>query len=230
MRRLFFVLVAMLCASCASSPPDRVPLSGGDFGVPDSTMLVQSGDLRISPLDMLDIKVFGSGEISGPYQVDPSGEIKFPLIGAIGAKGYTTFELAAMLESRLREKYLQDPLVTVRITEVNGQQFTIEGAVGKPGMYPVRGPLTLLQALAQAGGPTPNANLDGILIFRRIEGERKAARFDLRMVRSGEVPDPLLYGNDLVIVYGREGDDSYDVFLRSIPVIGMFTSLFLGGR
>lgn len=207
-----------------SSPANDVPLTVSDMGVPDNTSLVQSGDLRISPLDVLEIKVFGSDELSSTYQVDPLGEIKFPMLGALQVKGYTSFELANVLEARLKEKYLQNPLVNVRVAEANGQQFTIEGAIAKPGMYPVRGPMTLIQALAVSGGPSSMANLEAILIFRTVEGERKVARFDLRMIRAGKSVDPVVYGNDIIVVDGR--DQSYDDMIRNLPLIGIFRGLF----
>ncbi len=218
-------LVAMfVCFGCVSSPADDVPLTVSEMGAPDNTSLVQSGDLRVSPLDMLEIKVFGSDELSGAYQVDPGGEIKFPMLGALQVKGYTTFELASLLEAKLKEKYLQNPLVNVRVSESNGQQFTIEGSIGRPGMYPVKGPMTLIQALAVSGGPTSNANLGAVLIFRTVEGERKVARFDLRMIRAGKSVDPVVYGNDVIVVDGR--DQSYDEMLRNLPLMGVFRGLF----
>jgi len=212
----------LLSAACATSRADNVPLSVTDIAAPDNTDLVHSGNLRVSPLDVLEIRVFGSADLSGTYPVDPTGQIKFPLIGPIAAKGYTTFELASVLEAKLGETYLRNPQVTVRLTEVNGQQFTIEGAIGKPGMYPVRGPMTLLQALAISGGPSNSANLSGIIIFRTIEGKRKAARFDLRKIRAGESVDPAVFGNDLIVVDGREANDAYEAVLRGLPIFGLF--------
>lgn len=217
----------LICAGCvSSSEADHIPLTVTDIAVPDNTLLVHSGDLRVSPLDVLEIKVFGSSNLDGNYQVDPNGQIKFPMVGNVDAKGYTTFELATLLETKLKEKYLQNPQVTIRLSEMNGQQFTVEGAIGKPGMYPVRGPLTLLQAIALSGGPGANANLGGILIFRTVEGQRRVARFDLRKIRTGESADPTIYGNDLIVVDGREKNETYEEVMRNLPIVGMFMRFF----
>lgn len=218
--------VLVFLAGCAGASNSNVPLTIADIPVPDDTNFVSSGDLRISPLDMLEIKVFNSSGIDGSYQVDPTGQIKLPLLGDVQVKGYTTFELAAVLEDGLRERYLRNPQVTVRISESNGQQFTIEGAIGKPGMYPVRGRLSLLQAIALSGGPGPTANLDGIIIFRTIEGKRHAARFDLQKIRNGESADPTIYGNDVIVVDGRMPNQTFDDVLRGLPLVGMFVALF----
>jgi len=139
---------------------DNIPLSVSDFAVPDNTSLVHNGEQRVAPLDMLEIKVFGSTGLDGNYQVDPSGQIKLPLIGAVPAKGYTTFDLAAALETKFGQ-FLQSPQVTVRISEMNGQQFMVDGASASRHVSG-RGPMTLLQAVALSGGARDNANLSGI--------------------------------------------------------------------
>lgn len=228
--RMFALAVcfALALAGCASTNADSVPLSLSEIPVPDNTSIVSSGDLRISPLDMLEVKVFNSTGLDGTYQVDPAGQIKMPILGNIDVKGYTTFELGTLLEANLKEHYLRNPQVTVRIAESNGQQFTIEGAIIKPGMYPVKGRLSLLQAIALSGGPAPSANLSGVVIFRTIEGKRQAARFDLLKIRSGESIDPAIYGNDVVVLDGHLPNQSFDQVIRSLPVVGMFVGLFGG--
>jgi polysaccharide export outer membrane protein len=213
-------------AGCASSNTGDVPLSTTEIAVPDDTAFVSNGDLRISPLDVLDIKVFNSTGIDGTYQVDPNGQITFPLLGDMLVKGYTTFELAALVENGLKEQYLRNPQVTVRIAESNGQQFTIEGAIGRPGMYPIKARLSLLQAIALSGGPASNANLDSIVLFRTVEGKRQAARFDLHKIRAGQSVDPTIYGNDVIVVNGRSPTPELDQVLRSLPLVGMFVTLF----
>jgi polysaccharide biosynthesis/export protein len=216
----------LILAGCASTNAGSVPLATTEIPVPDDTAFLSSGDLRISPLDRLAIKVSGSTGVDGTYQVDPSGQIRLPMLGQLEVKGFTTFELAGILESRFKDQYLRHPQVTVQIAESSGQQFTIEGAIGKPGMYPVRGRLSLIQAIALSGGPTGAANLDGIVIFRTIEGKRQAARFDLQKIRKGESADPTIYGNDIIVVDGRLPNQPFDEVLRSLPLVGMFVTLF----
>jgi polysaccharide biosynthesis/export protein len=225
--RIVFIMGVLLSTlgACASSNVDQIPLALKEIPVPDRTSLVEVGDVRVSPLDVVEIKVFGSAEMSGTYQVDPAGRIKMPLLGDVEAKGFSTFELSNILEQRLGERFLQNPQVTVRISEINGQQFTVEGAIGRPGMYPVRGPLSLLQALALSGGPSPNANLQGVIIFRTVEGKRLAARFDLNKIRSGESVDPVIYGNDVIVIDGTEANRTIDELLKGMPLIGMFMAL-----
>lgn len=209
-------------AGACSSSADYSGITATNLSLPDTTLLVESSDLRVAPLDVLEIKVFGVPDLDGTYQVDPDGKIKVPLVGIIDAKGYTIFELAGLLEKRLGESFLQNPQVSIRTTEAFGQQVTVEGAVSKPGMYPVRGRLTLMQAVAVSGGPTNQANPSRVIIFRTIEGKRNAAAFDLLKIRAGQVEDPPVYGNDIIVMDGSTLRAGWDEFVRSIPVIGLF--------
>lgn len=227
MHRVFYGLLGLLlalapgaCQSSGGGGGDQV--SAAPLSVPDTTSPVQSGDLRIGPMDLLEISVFGAPDLDDSYQVDFEGSLKMPLIGSFKAAGYTASELATYLEGRLSERFLQDPDVTVRITESQDRLVTVDGSVAKPGMYPVRGQLTLLQAIALSGGPTDDANASKVIIFRQIEGKRNAAGFDLKAIREGKADDPIVYGNDIVVVDGSEARRRYGDFLRSVPLLALF--------
>lgn len=219
---IFAVLagLSLTAPACTTSATANVPY--GELSLPDTTLIVDRNDLRVAPLDVVDIRVFGVEDLNGSYQVDPNGKIKFPLIGIIDAQGFTIFELASRIEDGLRQRFLRDPQVTARISEASGQQVTIEGSVSKPGMYPVRGRLTLLQAIAVSGGPTRGADPTRVVIFRTIEGKRMAAAFDLLRIRGGEVEDPVVYGNDIIVMDGSDLQEGYDELIRSIPLLGLF--------
>ena len=223
-RGLAGLFICLALAACAASDPGPVQ-AGITLALPDNTSSVQSGDQKIAPLDVLDLKVFGVADLNGTYQVDPAGQIKVPLVGVVEAKGKTVFELASALEKQLGESFLQNPQVSIRISELYGQQVTVEGAIRTPGVYPVKGSMTLLQAIAVSGGPTEKANTDRVIVFRVIEGERKAAAFDLKKIRNGSSPDPRVYGNDTIVVDGSEVRNSFDEVLRAIPLVGLFMSL-----
>src|SRR5262249_49722282 len=149
---------------------------------------------------------------------------KMPLIGVVKAKDMTVFELAADLERRLGETYLQNPQVSIRMSELYGQRITVDGAISKPGQIPVRDSLTLLQAIALSGDPTDSADPRRVVIFRTIEGKKEAAAFDLTKIRKGIDPDPPVYGNDLIVVDGSDLVKNYTNFLRAIPILGLFAA------
>lgn len=216
-------LAIVLVSACSSTPTQAV--ASQNLPVPDSTTMIQTGDMRIVPMDMLRVKVFGVSELDGSYQVDHLGRMKMPLIGEVDAKGYTALQLASILERRLEDNYLQDADVTVSIEESRSEQVTVEGSVNKPGMFPVQGQIRLLQAVALAGGTSQSANPRKVVIFRQIEGERMAAGYDLTAIRRGEADDPIVFGNDIIVVDGSEARQRYGDILRSIPLLSFFLIL-----
>lgn len=218
-----FSLVSLIfwltgCATTEVAEPNQV------LAVPDTTTSITAGDLRIGPMDMLEVTVFGVEELDGNYQVDFTGLIKVPLIGEIKAVGLSSSELALELEQLYGETYLQDPDVNVRIIESVGRQVTVEGAVNSPGLFPVMGKLTLLQAVALAGGTTSASNPKSVYLFRDIQGKRHAASYNLVAIRKGEAADPQVYGNDIVVVDGSDLRENYRDLIRSVP---LFTLLVL---
>jgi polysaccharide biosynthesis/export protein len=226
MRLCLISWLMMVCAACSSSAASQLPEATTPLSPPDRSSIGLPADSDVAPLDILQIKVFNVPELDGAYQVEPDGTLKMPLIGAIKADGFNVFELADELEKRLEENYLQNPIVTVSIAEAYGGQFTTEGAVRLPGPYPVRGKLSLMEAISLSGGLGPDANPQAIVIFRTLEGQRKAARFDLTKIRRGEIADPQVYDKDIILVDGRATNRTYEEVLRSLPLVGLFVAVF----
>lgn len=212
-----------LVAGCTSSGSYGSAVNPvATLSMPDTTLPLRTGDQRIGPLDLLEVSVFGAPDLDGEYQVDIEGQLRLPLVGTVKALGLTASQLAGELEQSLGERYLQNPEVTVRISEAQKRYVTVDGSVEEPGMYPVEGQLTLLQAVALSGGPTDSANRRRVVIFRQIEGKRHAAAFDLRKIRNGDEIDPMVYANDIVVVDGSEARRTYGDFLRSVPLLALF--------
>lgn len=176
----------------------------------------------IRPLDTLTISVFEVPRLSGDYPVNINGDIKMPILGEVNAKKLTAYEFSTKLENLLGENYLQNPQVTVQKEASEAEKVTVDGSVKRPGIFPIRGKTTLLQAIALSGGADENANLGRVAIFRTIEGTRKAANFNVRKIRLGEAPDPELFGNDIVVVDGSELKEGYRLLLRSLPLAFFF--------
>ena len=155
---------------------------------------------RIGPSDVLKIAIFQADDLSRTVQVGDNGLITMPLIGSVQAAGRTAQEVEVRIASLLKAKYLQSPQVTVFIDQYNSQKVTVSGAVKKPGVYPVRGKLSLQEAIATAEGLDNVADASDVLVFREVGGQRVAVRFDLNRIRSGVEEDPLLQAGDIVAV------------------------------
>ena len=221
MIRTFSALIGsvLLLAACASGGSD---IAANSLAPPDPASLQPAREYVVGQMDTLEVSVFQVDDLNRTVQVDSQGRIDLPLVGAIDAAGRSTGQIQAVIADRLSEKYLQSPQVSVRVKDSISQKVTVEGAVTQPGVFPVSGRMTLLQAIALARGPNDEADEKQVAIFRTINNRRAAAVFDLTAIRQGKAEDPEVYGNDVVVVE-RSGTKSLLNDLRGVvPFIGIF--------
>jgi polysaccharide biosynthesis/export protein len=189
-------------------PPDR------------SDLFAESRAYLIGPFDRLTIDVFGIDELSDKeVQTDASGRISFPLAGIIEAAGRTPGEVEDEIESRLRERYVREPQVTVNLKETVSQVITVDGQVKQPGLYPVIGKMTLMRAVATASGTGEFAQLNDVVIFRTVKGQKLAALYNLKAIRRGNYADPEVFANDVVIVGESEARKIFKDALQIVPLL-----------
>ncbi len=172
---------------------------------------------KIGPLDVLEITVFKVPDLSKTVQVSEAGTINFPLIGEVEASGKSARELEQFLAKELGAKYLQKPQISVFVKEHNSQRVTVEGAVKKPGVIPMAGGMSLLQAVAISGGTDEVAESNAV-VFRVTEGKRFAARYDLADIRAGRADDPPLQSGDVIIVPTSDLKQGFNTVLRLVPL------------
>lgn len=179
---------------------------------------------RIGPHDVLEISVFRVPELSRAVQVGDTGTVGLPLVGEVQVAGRTAREFEADLARMLKERYLQNPQVTVFVKEFNSQRITIEGAVKKTGVYPLRGRTTLLQALSLAEGLDPSAD-NSIAVLRQTDKGRTGARFDLSAIRAGTAEDPPVQAGDVIVVGASFWKEQFGNFTKLLPLVGVFALL-----
>lgn len=169
---------------------------------PQPAPLVTLGkEYRVGPNDLLDIEVLNLENGKRTVRVNAGGFVSLPLVGSVAVAGLTQQQAEEHIASLYGEKYLQNPQVSLFIREFTTERITIDGAVTKPGIYPLVGQMTLLRALALAGGFGQIANAKEVKIFRQGDkGERQVATFDVERIRSGTDPDPAVRGEDLIVV------------------------------
>ena len=173
--------------ACGGGATTRSELPPGD---PLSEMLGRP-EYRLGPGDLLKVQVFQVPDLDRDVRVDNTGRVSLPLIGNVEAAGLSVAQLQDQVATRYRERYLQDPQVTVSLQESPSQRVTVGGAVTEPGVYPLGAPhLTLQQAVAMGRGITNVANPRNVMVFRTVGGERMFARFDLKQIQQGELRDP----------------------------------------
>lgn len=153
-----------------------------------------SSHYKIHQGDLLDVSVWGDETLSKVMRVLPDGSISFPLAGQIIVAGSSSSEIAEKITLKLK-KYLPDPEVTVIVQGTEGNKVYILGKVNKPGVIPLQGPMTVLQALSISGGFDRFADLGEIKILR---GQKVL-----------EVPyNELIKGENLKSNYSLEADDT----------------------
>jgi polysaccharide export outer membrane protein len=185
-------------------------------GVLSATTAGNSGYL-IGPTDILEISVFKVPELSKSVQVADTGTINLPLVGEVQASGKTASEIEKDLTRRLGVKYLKSPQVTVYVKDHNSQRVTIEGAVRKPGVYPIRGTLSLIQLLATAEGVDRDLYSKDVTVFRTVGGNRTSRVYDIDAIREGKADDTQLRQGDLVVVDTSAAKSALQNTLKIVP-------------
>jgi polysaccharide biosynthesis/export protein len=162
-----------------------------------------SSEYIIGAEDMLEITVWRNADLSKTVQVRPDGRISMPIIRDIMAVGKTPTQLAEEMTNKLKE-YVQNPVVAVSLKEVNSSNVFVLGEVAHPGKFPLKSKTTLLQGITVAGGFTPIAARNQIVIFRFTENapgmKRLTASYDEIVLRSGINENFELKSGDTVVV------------------------------
>ena len=186
-----FLATAPLLAA-KPNPPAKPP---SDVARPAPT-----GDYLIGVEDVLSVSVWKQPELTRTVNVRPDGKITFPLLGDMQAAGRTPVQLAAELTETL-VKYVQDPIVTVTVEQINSYKIYLLGEIGKQGELTLKRPMRLLQVIAMAGGLSPYASKNVVVV--RDEGGREVrTEVDYRKLLSGERPElniPLKAGDTIIV-------------------------------
>lgn len=181
--RWWMVVVAcsVLLGAIPSFGTELVPVSAQDAVPP----LTTSGDYLIGPGDLLDISVWKDEALTRTAVVLPDGKITFPLIGEVVAGGKTIAALKQELTQRLT-RYVPDLVLSVEVKQSNSMLVYIIGRVNSPGRHVLNTRITVLQALAIAGGFNPYASKDRVKIFRQVDGKPTILPFHYTDVIDGE--------------------------------------------
>lgn len=128
------------------------------------SLIAQDADYQLGPGDKLRVTVFGEPYLSGEYNVSANGSVAMPLIEPVAVGGGTVFEAQQLIEQALRAGFFGNPSVAVEVLDY--RPFFIIGEVKKPGSYPYMADMTVLHAVAIAGGFTPRAAKNKIMVQR----------------------------------------------------------------
>jgi polysaccharide biosynthesis/export protein len=195
----------LLSTASAQTPPtgnrmapaqDHASTTAAVPSLPAST----SADYRLQPGDKIHIEVYHDQDLSPSLQIRPDGKITLPLLGDLPAAGRTSLELRDQIASSLKD-YITNPVVTVMVLETTPQVVYVMGEVNKPGTLPLAGGrLSILQALAMAGGFTDFANKKDIRILLHGKKGMETLRFNYKeALEDSHEPLQLLAGDTVIV-------------------------------
>lgn len=161
----------------------------------------QPPDYRLLPGDQLEVSVWGEDDLQRNVLVRPDGRFSFPLAGEIVAYNRTVPEVQEEMTRKL-QNYIPEAVVTVTVSEVGGNRVYVIGQVPNPGGLVMNPRLNVLQALSLAGGTTPFASVNDIIILRRGSEGQRLIRFRYNDVARGRDLDQniMLEAGDVIIV------------------------------
>ena len=191
MRRFFLVLALLVAGACHDDPPVTYP-TVAKF---DESML------PLGPGDKISLTVYyGSHSFDAPYTLDPSGEIAVQFIGDVHAGGKTLSQLQEEIRKRLADGYLQNPIVSLNLVELNSLTLSVSGMVGKNGYVKFTPGLMITDVIAESGGFTPLARKNMVRVTRMLNGTKQTYKLPVEMISEGERPNfPMMPGDEVFV-------------------------------
>ena len=172
---------------------------GGHHAGHRNSVPVRPIDYRLGAEDVVEVSVWKEPGLSTIAPVRPDGRLSVPIAGELQAEGKTTRELEREITGRLRA-VVASPIVSVIVKEIHASRIYVVGEVAKPGAFPLRGRLDVIQAIALAGGLTEFADRDDITVLRKLpDGKEERLGFDYGQA-SDEGGAFALYPGDTVVV------------------------------
>jgi len=191
----FVALGSVSFASCGrGAPPPNLPNSEMSEPMPDDQVGVD---------DMFDVRVYGEPDMSGSYRVATDGTIDFPLAGRIPVAGLRTGEIQSRLTERLKQGYLRNPQVTVLMKEWNSRKISVLGQVQHPGSVAYHPHMTIVDAIAQAGGFTGIAAKNAVSLRREAGGKVESRIYRVADITEGRSMNVLVLPGDVLVVEER---------------------------
>jgi polysaccharide export outer membrane protein len=206
---IFSMFIACVMRTAAAQDPDQAIAEGTSnkdssetLTTPTRTSVPVDANYVIGADDVLAVDVWHEKELSRVLSVRPDGKISLPLIGEMKVTGQTPVQLQDSITQRLKE-YLEHPEVTVMVQETKSQKFNVVGEVQRPGSYEFGRQVTILDAIALAGGLRDFAKAKKMYVIRTLaDGSQQKLRVNYKDVVKGKRPveNIVLQSHDTVVV------------------------------
>lgn len=192
--RVLFVLL-MVLSGCGDNPPVNYP----------STAQLDMTKLPLGPGDKLELTIYyGTKESKNDYSLDGSGQMDVQFIGVVSAGGKRVREVQEEIQKRLADGYLNDPVVSLTVVEINSLTCSVLGQVIHNGTIKYTPGMTIVDAIAQSGGFSPLARKNLVQVTRKNEtGDKLTYEIPVEMIGEGKRPNFQLMPGDEVFVPER---------------------------
>ncbi|MGB8473433.1 MAG: polysaccharide biosynthesis/export family protein [Candidatus Acidiferrum sp.] len=206
----FLILFLMAVSLAAGNPRQQAgdqdkakenTSKGAPAQTPVEHAAANSQEYKIGPQDVLKVDVWKEDQLTRTVPVRPDGKITLPLINDVQAAGLTPMELAGVIREGLR-KFINEPQVTVTVSEINSRRIFVTGEVMRPGAFVLFPHMTVLQALSTCGGFTQFAKEKNVYVLRTSSGKQEKLPFNYKDAVSGKSPGQNieLQPGDVVVV------------------------------
>lgn len=184
-------LIFVVLLGCGDNPPAVYP----------TIAPINEDQLPLGPGDKLDLEVFyGARSSKATYTLDSSGEMEVQFIGTVLANGKTAKLVKEDIQKRLADGYLQDPIVSLTIVEINSRKLSVMGQVFKSGWIKFTPRMTITEAIAESGGFSPMARKNMVKVTRLVDGQKAIYKVPVEMIADGSRPNfPVMPGDEIFV-------------------------------
>ncbi len=190
-----FLVALAFATALAGCPGSRAVGAGLPRALPSTT---------IGPGDVFEVHVLGESNLPREYRVSPDGTIDFPYIDRLSVANKEPQDVASLIRAKLIEaKILTDPQVSVAVKQYYSKKVSVLGQVAHPGAIPYTESLRLVEAVSQAGGFTPLAQSNRVILTRQVGKGTVTVEISVDAITDGKQPDVLLQAGDTIKVPER---------------------------
>lgn len=187
-------MTALVASACAPSAPST------GYEHLNLTIRDHLKTVGLAAGDVFEVRVYGEPNLSGVHRMADDGTVDFPLVGRIEAVGKTPREIGDLLAARLQNGYLVSPSVSVYVKEYNSRKIFVLGQVKTPGTFSYASGMNVVEAVALAGGFSPTANVDYVVVTRDVAGRETRIPVPVGKISKGLAANLELQSGDIIYV------------------------------
>lgn len=181
------------CANFGRTPPPSTPIQAVEL----------TPEERLGIDDVFEVRVFAEPDLSGTYRVAADGTVDYPFVGRIAVIGMRSGDVQELIATKLKDGYLKNPQVSLMVKEWNSRKVSVIGQVQKPGSVAYFPNMTIVDAIAAAGGFTGIASKNAVTLRREVKGTVESKTCHVADISEGRAPNVVLRPGDILVVEER---------------------------